>query len=372
MKKEKPVSITMVSLADIVSNRYRNSARYRYVLQPEKIAALLQSYEQSGFWDGSIQARPCPDKAGKYEIAFGHHRVAAAKQSNKIRKLGLVVAPRSDADMLRMMCDENRAEFKHDALVGRESIAAVIEAYGRGEIELEPVTPADTAGRRDGIYSAGNKSDDRQYTCLTVARFLNWTKADGTQASEACRRAFEAYQEQSSTDEALSTIPPEKRSEVAVRTVIEASRAAKVAARDGGLPPAKILRAQKEAAKEAAKEVLESSGFKAQRQAATIGKEAAKRAAAPKAKALPPIEVYAARLIAKCEKSIGRYDDILTECRRLTPFIEDLNKKLANQLADALLKMLKRDAEGVKNVVSALRAGRSAGRTKALLALLEA
>jgi len=38
--------------------------------------------------------------------------------------------------MLRMMADQNREEFKHDALVAVETIGTVIEAIGRGEIEV--------------------------------------------------------------------------------------------------------------------------------------------------------------------------------------------------------------------------------------------
>jgi hypothetical protein len=38
------------------------------------------------------------------------------------------VASRSDAEMLRMMADENRDEFKHDALVAVETVGQVIGA----------------------------------------------------------------------------------------------------------------------------------------------------------------------------------------------------------------------------------------------------
>lgn len=358
--KEKRVSITMVPLRDIVSNRYRSSERYSYALQPEKIAALVQSYEQSGFWDGSIQARPHPEKPGKYEIAFGHHRVEAAKQAG-IKELGLVVAKRSDADMLRMMADENRAEFKHDAMVAVEAIAAVIEAYGRGEIELEKATE----GHGSQVFSfPGGKL---RYTVLTVARFLRWTKAGGTQATAMCREAFDAYRERASTEEALATIPAEQRSQTAVGVVVTAARAARVEAQKSGLTPAKVRVAEVAAAKEAAKQVTEAGGHKARDLGVSIGKAAAKKVAEPKARALPPIEVYAAKLIARCERSTGRYDDVLTECRRLTPFVDDIDKGLALRVADALLSMLKRDAEGVRAVVNALRSGNG----KALVALLE-
>jgi hypothetical protein len=362
MEKEHAVSITMVSSRDMLSNRYRSTSRYSYALQPEKIAALIQSYEQSGFWHGSIQARPHPEKPGKYEIAFGHHRIEAAKQAG-IKELGLVVAKRSDADMLRMMADENRAEFKHDAMVAVESIAAVIEAYGRGEIELEDVKRG--SGNDKGIFPAGKMG--RDYSLLTVARFLRWTKAGGTQATAMCREAFDAYRERAATEEALNTIPSDQRSQTAVGVVVTAARAARIDAQERGLTPSKVRSAEVAAAKEAAKHVTEAGGHKARVLAVSIGKAAAKKAAEPKLKTLPAIEVYALQLVAKCEKSTGRYEDILTECRRLVPYVNDLHRSLAVRMADALLAMLKRDAEGVRNVVNALRSVDS----KALVALLK-
>ena len=71
----------------------------------------------------------------------------------------------------------------------RRRIGAVIEAYGRGEIELEAVDPKTNTGQVHAF--PGGKA----YTLATVARFLRWTKSDG-QATEACRRAFEAYREE--------------------------------------------------------------------------------------------------------------------------------------------------------------------------------
>src|SRR5262245_1953976 len=118
------VSIQHVAVRDLVANRYRKIDSYR--ISDDKIAALIQSYENSGFWDGSLQARPHPTKTGKYEIAFGHHRVEAARR-HRLETMGIVVAKRSDADMLRMMADENREEFKGDHLVAIETIAATIE-----------------------------------------------------------------------------------------------------------------------------------------------------------------------------------------------------------------------------------------------------
>lgn len=371
------VAIKMIAPDRCLANPYRHIERYR--ISEEKVDALLSSYKQSGFWDGSIQARPAKD--GCVEIAFGHHRVEAARRAG-LKQIGVVVAPRSNADMLLMMADENREEFKHDALVAVETIAAVIEAYGRDEIELDPVPNKSPGGSvyvipggitspppagaipRDG--TGGWTRGGKPYTCLTVARFLGWTKANGTQANSACRAAFDAYRERASTHEALASIPTGQRSEVAIGVVVGAARAARAAATKAGATPAKIRKAEVAAATDAAKQVVEQGGFRARDLSVEIGKAAARKVVEPKAKGLPQIEVYAARLIAKCERPKTPYSDILTDCRRLVPFVDDLDAKLARTVAAALETMLRRDAEGVRGVVVALRSGDGVMIKKAL------
>jgi ParB-like nuclease domain len=69
------------------------------------------------------------------------------------------------------MADENREEFRSDARVTIETLSAVIEAYGRGEIELEPVDPKTNTAY---IYYAAPSG--AAYTLSTVAAFLGWVK----------------------------------------------------------------------------------------------------------------------------------------------------------------------------------------------------
>ena len=182
------MAVEFVPLRDLVANPYRHIERYAIV--EEKVEALIQSYENTGFWHGSIQGRRRDD--GKVEIGFGHHRLAAAKRAKpKIDPVGVVIADRTNRDMLLMMADKNRTEFKHDALVESETIGAVIEAFERGEVELEAVSPDTNKGH---IYAF---RDGKAYALSTVARFLGWTKASTGQATDACRVAFDAYHEES-------------------------------------------------------------------------------------------------------------------------------------------------------------------------------
>ena len=263
------MSIQRVALADIVPNRYRNIDRYR--ISDSKIEALMQSYENSGFWDGSIQARPHPTKTGKYEIAFGHHRIKAAKQF-KWTEVGLVVAKRSDADMLRMMADENREEFKGDHLVAIETVGATIEAFGRGEIELPPVA---TDVPKAHIYVL---APERTYTVGTVARFLGWTirDGDGVQPTRACRLAFEAYHERENIAAALQRLPEDDRNRQATGAVLTAVKTAKRAATNAGQSTREVNAAAKRAAHETVNRIRGGDiASKVKDQATKIGRESA-------------------------------------------------------------------------------------------------
>ena len=266
------MSIRHIARRDIVPNRYRNIDRYR--INETKIEALIQSFESSGFWDSSLQARPHPTREGKYELAFGHHRIEAAKRA-KLATVGLVVAPRSDADMLRMMADENREEFKADHLVAIETIGATVEAFGRGEIALPPV-PEKT--QKSHIYQVAPSG--ATYTCSTVARFLAWTKGHGAedpQPTNSCRLAFEAYHKKANIVPALAELPEDDRSRQATTTVLRAVRSARTVATRAKKPQPEIDAAAKRAAKEAVKRIKRGDiTAKVRKEATKIGREAAR------------------------------------------------------------------------------------------------
>ena len=344
------MGVEMVPIDRILPNRYR-----RGEYSEEKIEALIQSYETSGFWDGSIQARPHPDKKGYVEIAFGHHRVESARRKG-IKELGLVVVGRSNDDMLRMMADENRSEFQHDALVAVDVIATVIEAYGRGEIELPRVHPETP---KNAIYEvcAGGHT----YTLQTIAKYLGWMRkfGDKTRATSACERAFDAYRNRASTEEAVRSIPSDVRTEAAVEVVVDAAKQARVAATKAKLPPAKVREAEKRSAKAAAEKITESGKSRSVRSdTKAIANEAVRSIAGSKVKTTPPVEVYIDRIIKKCW-AIVPFDDITTECERLIPFVEDIDGELANRLADALEKgVIERGVRRLGAVVAALRSGK--------------
>jgi len=349
------VKVEMVSLKDISPNPYRHAEKYK--LSEEKLESLMQSYDNSGFWNGSLQGRRVN---GKVEIAFGHHRIEAARRK-KLKEVGIVVDNRSNADMLRMMADENREVFRNDAVVAVETIAAVIEAYGRGEIELEKVNnEGQRGGAHVGVRFAFMAIKAKPYTCLTVARFLGWTVVKGTQASPACREAFNAYHEMHAVQLAKKALPAENRSQVAIKSVVTAARTARKETErkwKGKVSDSKLREKADEAASKAAeiqiKSVKKTGGFEAREEAVAVGNRVVHGDFTPETKRIPDIEKYAEQLTVELDKFLHKDHALLDKINRVIDNIArpevqcsartgNLIRRAASQLAARATKVAER------------------------------
>ena len=153
-----------VSLPSIRANPHRRIETYP--LNQRKLEALKQSIAQVGFWEGVI-VRPADNG---YECAFGHHRLAAARdQLGKDASIIVVVRDLDDAQMLQFMGRENGEDYNADFLVMLETWEAAIKFLG----------------------AKAPKTDKP----LKIAQFLGWTRlhTDGglkmTETAQACNAA---------------------------------------------------------------------------------------------------------------------------------------------------------------------------------------
>lgn len=156
-------NIQKVPIAAIDPNPFRQLHEYPYV--ERKVEALQRSIDAVGLWEGVIARKD----GNRYQLAFGHHRVEAA------RRVGLdevAVIVRDDLDeekMLQFMGRENGEDYNADFLSLLETWEAAVKFSGR----IRP-----------------NKSQP-----IEVARLLGWTrKADGSEdrmnhAASACNAA---------------------------------------------------------------------------------------------------------------------------------------------------------------------------------------
>jgi len=167
-------------IEDILPNPFRRIDRYP--IRPEKVAALRESLQRTGFWDNVVGRK----RGDKVEIAYGHHRWRALQEEYPPEhRVGIVVRDLSDEDMLAIMVRENQEEWGTSFLVEMETVAAVVKAYAEDKIRLEqvPLTNTDTRIRYAPSFIAGKDVADARpqhpYTGQTIGRFLGWLEPSG-------------------------------------------------------------------------------------------------------------------------------------------------------------------------------------------------
>jgi len=163
-----PYELVETDLTLIDPNPHRNLATYPWI-EP-KIEQLIRSIKDVGFWAGVI-ARP---KGQRVELAFGHHRIEAARRSG-LSSVPVILGALSDQDMIKFMGRENGEDYNSDFLIMLNTWEGAVQFFP--SIDGKPTQPAD------------------------IARLLGWTQphkaggvVNGTQmtpAAAACAAAYE-------------------------------------------------------------------------------------------------------------------------------------------------------------------------------------
>jgi len=112
--------IKNINPANLEANPFRGLAKYPY--NPDKIDALRRSIKDVGLWEGVIARK----KPGGYELAFGHHRVEAARKE-RLDRIPVIVRDLTDRQMIEFMGRENLEDFNADFLVMLNSWEAAEE-----------------------------------------------------------------------------------------------------------------------------------------------------------------------------------------------------------------------------------------------------
>lgn len=172
-----------------------------YGFDEGKLEELQNSYRTNGPWVGII-VRSHPEDYKRFQLAFGHHRVEAARRMG-LAKLPVVVENLSDSQMVTMMASENSEEYGHDFALGvMNAVEAVVRAYGAGKIKLaEPNSKQRAAWRKAPSFLEGTTDTDAShcYTAASVGRYLGWTFKDekaegGEQADRRVKTALAALE----------------------------------------------------------------------------------------------------------------------------------------------------------------------------------
>lgn len=158
-----------VPINTIASNPYRRLHAYPYI--EKKLDALQRSICDVGLWP-SVIARTIPQEGlWRYEQAFGHHRIEAARRS-ELRTIPIIVVDLSDQQMLQYMGRENLEDYNANFLIQLESWEAAIKS---------------------GLLSVRTESGAQ---AIDIALLLGWTRSQGgktqilNNTASACHAAY--------------------------------------------------------------------------------------------------------------------------------------------------------------------------------------
>jgi len=161
-----------IAVADILPNPHRDLELNP--TSPERIGQLLESFERTGFWD-NIVVREHPTRDSKYQLAYGHNRLAALKTNGVTADtVTIPVAKLSDWEMYCAMVDENEMQ-------GAITTAIAIENIGKG---CDLIEKALKKIGKDGTWEEFNEAVGRVVPVGTTVR----DKHDG--GFEQVRNAF--------------------------------------------------------------------------------------------------------------------------------------------------------------------------------------
>ena len=169
-----------IQVVDLLPNPFRNLSHYP--LNREKIEALKKSIKDTSFWD-NLLVRKSPNGNGGYELAYGHHRLSALTEL-KVDEIDVPVRELTNTKMAQIMAHENMEEWTHSASIEQETVRAIVEAYGKGEIEL-PKPNAKTSHNQIRlapsfiqahryVTDASRCGVTHPYTIDILADFLGW------------------------------------------------------------------------------------------------------------------------------------------------------------------------------------------------------
>jgi hypothetical protein len=193
-------------LKDVQNNPFRDLTLNP--LDPYKVAELVSSIHDTGFWDNCVVRI---NTAGKPELAYGHNRLQAAKQAG-LTETDFIVKELDDALMLKIMTRENSPEYEYNILALLESVKGAVLGFASGRIT--PSVPEGTPKkyiRYAPSFIPGEEapaSKDRvAYTAESIAEYLGETKSAGEGRARAKDRviaalnALEILQRQTATHE---------------------------------------------------------------------------------------------------------------------------------------------------------------------------
>jgi len=118
--------IKQIAIENLLPNPFRKIESYPIVRQA--VEELKKSMEETGVWVGIVARKA--EQNSKYEIAFGHHRLAAIKEL-EIKEVPVDVQEIDDLRMVQQMAFENMSARKTNTQVITETVLSAREQIAK-------------------------------------------------------------------------------------------------------------------------------------------------------------------------------------------------------------------------------------------------
>ena len=310
-----------IKIADIEPNPYRKIDEYP--IDEEKVTALMNSITEKTFWD-NILVRPHPTKKGKYQLAYGHHRLVAL-QRLKFKEIDIPCRNIEDAAMIQIMAEENLnwstapTVMVQTIQAAKDFIDDELAKYEKFEDMTEEIfshlfenPKAFTNAKREDKGGVGRE---------TIVKFLggNWT-------DYRVQTALSIIKDKTLDEEAIKTIP-----------TMEQANVFRLAVKEHDIPK----KTQQKIAK-----VIKDDGIGKRDIPDLVAEHSLKPAIKPEPKPLPTIDKYTQEttkmmfdLMKRLDHLVDHIDNVLSVsvhnefCLHVTDLIERLkytNKELKN------------------------------------------
>jgi chemotaxis protein histidine kinase CheA len=142
-----------IKVSCIDANPHRDLKRNP--LSEEQISKLVESISRTGFWDNLV-VRQHPDTQDRYQLAYGHNRLAACQQIG-INEVDLPVRDLTEYDMYCCMVDENNTQQSITPKIIFENVTAALALAERLLSSTENVEQFNEL-LKSGKYSTRNTS----------------------------------------------------------------------------------------------------------------------------------------------------------------------------------------------------------------------
>ena len=204
-----------VRIKNLHPNPFRDIENYP--IDTTKVGQLIASIKQTGYW-GNILARVCD---GEIQIAYGHHRLEALRKlygGDSDVKVAINIKPISDADMVRIMANENVEKWGASVVVIHETVRVTRDfLMGHPEMVEEIECRSEISEREP----SGARVPKYEVSAKIISTFLGSKLWYEQKVSEALKQ-LGLIEDGAIDKDALETMPSAYAAKTFVKEVIEA------------------------------------------------------------------------------------------------------------------------------------------------------